>query len=270
MAFQRFVELAITTKDGESVKINDLRIDFDIERACGAENNRCVVRVFNLTKETSAKITEAGGHILLKAGYKDEATGTIFAGDVLRGSRERVENDYITSLEAYDGRTAVMAGFVSLSYAKDTDALTIAQELLKAIGLAYTGTDLIPSGAKYAHGFCFCGLATEGLSFLLARYGLKFTIQDETLYIFEDGKETERTELSIEEGGDLLTLPQILNEGEKNLYAFQTKLNPELFCGALISVKSSTFKGEVVIKRVHCVGSNMDGDFSAEIEAEVV
>ena len=82
MAFQRYVGLSVTTKDGESVKIEDLRIDFDIERTCGKEANRAVIRVYNLTKETSAQVTEADGHILLRAGYKDEAIGTIFTGDM--------------------------------------------------------------------------------------------------------------------------------------------------------------------------------------------
>ena len=185
MAFQRYVGLSVTTKDGESVKIEDLRIDFDIERTCGKEANRAVIRVYNLTKETSAQVTEADGHILLRAGYKDEAIGTIFTGDILCGNRTHEDNDYVTTIEAYDGRTAVMGGMVSLSYAPDTDALTVAQALLDAIGLAYKGTDLIPEGEKYPHGYCFIGMATDGLSELLARYGLFYTVQDETLYIYE-------------------------------------------------------------------------------------
>lgn len=277
MAFQRYIELTVTTKDGESVKIDDLRVDFDIERTDSAESNRAVVRVYNLTKETSAQITEADGHILLRAGYKDETTGTIFTGDIVRGTREREGNDYVTMIEAYDGRTAVMGGVVSLSYAPDTDALTVAQALLDAIGLANKGTDLIPSGAKYAHGYCFIGMASDGLRELLARYSLCLTVQDETVYIYEKGKETESTLLQLEEGGDLLSLPQIVSDktekddiaGEAaNRWAFSAKLKAELVPGASVSVDSSTFRGEVVIRTAHGTGSNMDGDFRVDIEAE--
>lgn len=279
MAFQRYIELSVTTKDGESVKIDELRIDFDIERTSSEKNNRAVVRVYNLTKETSAKISEADGHILLRAGYKDEAVGTIFTGDIVRGTREREGNDYITTIEAFDGRTAVMSGIVSLSYAPDTDALTVAQALLDAIGLANKGTDLIPSGEKYAHGYCFFGMAVDGLRDLLARFGLCFTIQDETLFIYEDGKEMENTGLQLEEGGDLLSLPQIVSDKTEtsdiekeaaNRWAFSAKLNPELVSGAMVKVSSSTFTGEVVIKTAYSTGSNMDGDFRVDIEAEAV
>ncbi|MBO4507099.1 MAG: hypothetical protein J5747_00505 [Spirochaetaceae bacterium] len=277
MAFQRTVELSVTTKDGENKKIDNLRIDFEIERSDTAENNRAVVRIYNLTKETSAQVTEADGHILLRAGYKDESIGTIFSGDILRGCRIREGNDYITTIEAYDGRTAVMGGLVSLSYAPDTDALTIAQALLDAIGLANKGTDLISGGEKYPHGYCFVGLATDGLSELLSRFGLSFMVQDETVYIFEPGKETENSDLTLEDGGALLSLPQPvsdkteikdIDEESKNIWAFSAKLNPQLVPGALVSIDSSTFKGDVVIRSARCTGSNMDGDFRVDIEAE--
>lgn len=279
MAFQRHVELTVTTKDGDSVKIDDLRIDFDIERTDAPESNRAALTVYNLTKETSAAVTEADGHILLRAGYKDEAAGTVFTGDILRGWRERTGNDYLTVIEAYDGRSAVMGGHVSLSYAKDTDALTVAQALLDAIGLAHKGTDLIPDGAKFVHGYCFIGMAADGLRELLARYGLCCTIQDETLYIFEPGRETESTGLRLEEGGDLLSLPQPVSDktdtgdivaDAPNRWAFSAKLNPQLVPGASVSVESSTFRGELVIRAARSTGSNMEGEFRTDIEGEAV
>lgn len=277
MAFQRYVSLIVDTKDGESISIDELRIDFDIEKSDAPESNRAVIRVYNLTKETSAQLTEPDGHVMLRAGYKDEAIGTIFIGDIVCGSREYVGNDYITTLAAYDGRSAVMGGQVSLSYAAGTDALTIAQALLDAIGLPHKGTDLIPS-ENYSHGYCFIGMASDGLRELLARFDLVFTIQDETLYIAEPGAEIESTDLKLEEGGDLLSLPQSLGDKTEtgdisaeapNRWAFCAKLNPQLVPGASINVDSSTFRGEVIIRSAHSVGSNMEGDFRVDIEAEV-
>lgn len=278
MAFQRHVELIVTTKDGDTIKKDDLRIDFEIELTDSREPNRAVVRVYNLTKETSAQMSEADGHILLRAGYKDETTGTIFTGDILRGTRSYEENDYITTLVAYDGRSAAMGGFVSLSYAPGTDATTVAQDLLSATGLAHKGSDLIPGG-QYAHGWCFIGMAADGLRELLARFGLSYTVQDETLCIFEPGKESESTGLTLEEGGDLLTLPQPvsdktdegdINAESANRWAFGAKINPQLVPGASVKIDSTTFKGEVVIRTARLSGSNMDGDFRADIEAEAV
>jgi hypothetical protein len=47
-------------------------------------------------------------------------------------------------------------------------------------------------------------------------------------------------------------------------------LFPQLIPGAACSVEASTFKGEVVIKKAHYTGSNWDGDFKIDIEAEAV
>ncbi len=278
MAFQRNCELNVSTKGGDTVKISDLRIDFDIERGYAPEENRALIRIYNLTKETSAAITEADGHALLRAGYKDESTGAIFSGDILRGWREWVGNDYVTVIEAYDGRTSVMGGQVSLSYAPGTDALTVAQALLGAVGLPYKGTDLIPGG-QYAHGYCYIGMGTDGLEELLARYGLIYTVQDETLYIMQPGAAAEDTGLTLKEGGALLSLPQPVSDktdtddigaDAPNRWAFGAKLNPQLVPGASVSVEASTFKGGLVIKTARSTGSNMDGDFRVDIEAESV
>lgn len=279
MAFQRYVELSVTTKDGENIKIDDLRIDFDIERTDGMGENRAVIRVYNLTKETSSQITEADCHILLRAGYKDESTGSVFTGDVLCGFRTREGNDYVTTIEAYDGRTALKGGLVSLSYAPDTDVFTVAQALLDAVGLAHKGSELIPDGEKYPHGYCFIGMAADGLAELLARYNLVYTVQDETVYIFEQGKKTENTELTLKEGGEILALPQPLSDKTEcsdinsevpSRWSFSAKLNPQLVPGASVNLETSTFKGEVVIQIARCAGSNMDGDFRVDIVAEAL
>ena len=274
MAFQRYVCLSVETKDGDSINIDELKIDFDIEKTDCAEENRAVIRIYNLTSQTSAAVTEADGHVMLKAGYKDESTGTIFTGDILRGWREKSGNDYITTIEAYDGRTARKGGLVTLSYAKGTDALTVAQDLLEAIGLPYKGQDKI--SGTYAHGYCFIGMASDGLSELLARGGLVFTVQDETLYIAEPDSEIDSTGLTLEEGCDLISLPQILSDktdtadvakDAPNRWTFSARLNPQLVPGASVSVESSTLKGDFIIKTARSTGSNMDGDFRTDIEA---
>ena len=119
----------------------------------------------------------------------------------------------------------------------------------------------------------------DGLEELLARCGLFFTVQDETVYIFERSKETESSELTLEEGGDLLALPQQLSdktetadidEDAANKWTFAAKLNPQLVPGASVSVDSSTFKGDLVIQKMWCTGSNMEGDFRVDIEAEAL
>jgi hypothetical protein len=197
----------------------------------------------------------------------------------LKGNRYRNGNDFITELQVQDGRAAVMAGQLSVSFAKDTDAITIAQTFLDAIGLPFKGQGKIPGGEKYPSGFCYIGMATEGLRKILNRFDLTFTIQNEMLYILKPGEAADNTGLKLTPSTGLLTIPQPISDKTgvddsetepSNGWKFSTMLFPELLPGAACKVESSSFSGEVIIHKAVYEGDNWDGDFRIDIEAEAV
>jgi hypothetical protein len=151
VAFLRYVEVIVGPKGGEGFKITGLKISFNIEKTKSADPNKSKIKIYNLSLDTSNKVSVSGNHITLKAGYEDERVAAIFFGDVLKGHRDKEGTEYYTELEVFDGRSAIMAGQVSVSYAKGTDARTVAQGFLDAIGLPYKGIENIP-GAAYEHG----------------------------------------------------------------------------------------------------------------------
>lgn len=279
MAFLRHVEITVGPKDGEGFKIDGLKIAFSIEKTDSTEPNKSKVQIYNLSAETSGKVTVAGNHITLKAGYEDETVAAILFGDVLSGDRHRDGHDYVTELEVFDGRAAVMSSQVSVSYAKETEASTIVQALLDAIGKPYKGADLIPSGEKYSHGFVHVGMATDGLRKVLNRFDLTYTIQNEMLYILKPGEAADNTGLRLTFGTGLLTNPQPVSDktGEddeeteaSNRWKFSTMLFPELNPGASCKVESETLNGDVVVKKAVFSGDNWDSDFRIDIEAEAL
>jgi hypothetical protein len=279
MAFLRHVEIAVGPKEGEGFKIDSLKIAFSIEKTDSADPNKGRIQIYNLSAETSAKVTVAGNHITLKAGYEDEAVAAIFFGDVLSGERKRSGNDYVTELEVFDSRVAVMAGQVSVSFAKDTDATTVAQTYLDAIGLPVKGLENIPAGAVYPHGDTYIGMATDGLQDVLNRYDLTYTIQNEMLYIAKPGEAVETTGLKLSFKTGLLTNPQPVSDktgadDEKaeaaNRWKFATMLFPELNPGAACKIESDTLNGDVKVKSATFSGDNWDGDFRIDLEAEAL
>jgi hypothetical protein len=279
MAFLRYVEITVGPKEGEGFKIDGLKIAFSIEKTDSTDPNKGKIQIYNLSAETSSKVTVAGNHITLKAGYEDEAIAAIFFGDVLSGERRRSGNDYVTELEVFDSRAAVMASQVSVSYAKETEASTIVQAYLDAIGKPYKGADLVPSEGKYPHGYTYIGMATDGLREVLDRFGLVYTIQNEMLYITKPGEATETTGLKLSFKTGLLTNPQPVSDktgadDEKaeaaNRWKFATMLFPELNPGAACKVESDTLNGDVKVKNATFSGDNWDGDFRIDIEAEAI
>jgi hypothetical protein len=279
MAFHRYCEVTVGPKNGKGFKIDGLKIEFSIEKSDTPENNKSTIKIYNLSKDTSSKVTVAGNHIQLRAGYKDETIGAIFFGDVLKGQRIKNGNDYVTELQVFDGRKAVMEGYVKLSYAINTEASTIAREILDAINLPYKGLGLIPPKEKYLHGYSFLGMAVDALREVLNRFGLTYTIQNEMLYIIKPGEAADNTGLKLTPKTGLLTVPQSISDKTttddataeaSNQWKFSTMLFPQLIPRLACSVESSTLNGEVIVKKAIYSGSNWDGDFKIDIEAEAV
>ncbi len=279
MAFQRVVEVEIGPKNGEGFKITDLRIDFKIDKSLSSDPNTGEVKIYNLSDETHNKVITADNHITINAGYQDETVASICFGDVLKGYRELDGMNRVTVLEICDARIAMMGGHISVSYAKDTQAVTIAKAFLDALGLAYKGIENIPEGATYNEAFSFIGVATDGLKEVLNRYGLAFSVQNEMVYIFEQGKQTETTGLELSMKSGLLTTPQAISdkteEGDikaepTGRWKFSTMLFPELVPGAACNVESPILKGTVKIEKAAYQGSNWQGDFKIDIEAKEI
>jgi hypothetical protein len=279
MAFIRQVEAIIGPKGGEGVKINGLKISFEIEKTDKPEANAGKISIYNLSKETHDKICVAGNHCTLKAGYADETITAVMFGDVVKGIRKKSGPDYITEIEIKDGRASVMAGLASVSYAKDTNALTIVQDLIDAIGLPSKGTDLIHNDAVYKGAFSDIGLASDILRKVLNKFELRYTIQNEMIYILKEGEASESTGLRLSPETGLLTIPQPVSDKTTetdtaseapNKWQFKTMLFPQLIPGAACKVESSVINTEMKILKAKLMGDNWLADFVIDIEAEVL
>jgi hypothetical protein len=280
MAFLRRVAVVVGPKGGAGFTIDGLKIAFNIEKTDSPDPNTGKIQLYNLSKDTSNRVTVAGNHVTLKAGYDDETIAAIFFGDVLKGERKRDGRDFVTELQVQDSRIALMSGQVSVSYSKGTDALTIVQSFIGVIGKSAQGLENIPAGAKYPHGYCFIGMAQDGLRDILNRYGLKYTMQDEKLVILKPGAPSDQTGLRLTPESGLLTVPQPVSDKTAskdaesrepvNKWSFATMLFPQLLPGAACSVESSTLKGAVEITKAVYSGDNRTGDFKIEVEAEVL
>jgi hypothetical protein len=279
MAFMRYVEVTVGPKNGTGFKIDGLKISFHIEKTDSSEPNKSTIKIYNLTQETSSKVTVADNHIQLRAGYKDETIAAIFFGTVVEGKRYKEGEDYITELKVQDGRAVVMSSYVSISYTKDVAATTVVEDILNAIGLPHKGEDNIPSGENYPSGFVYTGMATNALRKVLERFDLSYTIQNEMLYILKEGQPADKTGLRLTPETGLLTIPQPISdktseddsEAEaKSGWKFSAMLFPELLPGAACKVEASTFSGDMLIHKTIYDGDNWDGSFKIDIEAEAL
>lgn len=281
MAFLRQIELIVGAKGEDGFKISNLRIAFEIEKTEKSENNTGKIRIYNLSKDTHNKISTAGLHCILKAGYQDESIRSILFGDIVRGERKKSGTEYITELEVKDGREAVMNGYVSVSYEKNTEARLIAQDMLDVMALPYKGIENIPASAVYPGAFSDIGLASDILKKVLNRFDLYYCIQNEMVYIMTENKEVESTGLLLSPETGLLTIPCAVSDKTSdddnkaaagNEWTFRTLLFPQLNPGVACVVNSPEIglNATMKIKSTKFVGDNYGQDFYIDIKAEVL
>lgn len=281
MAFLRQIEVLIGAKGKPGSKIDNLRISFEIEKTQKSENNTGKIKIYNLSKDTHNKISVAGLHCILRAGYNDESIRSILFGNIVRGTRTKSGTEYITELEVKDGREAVMNGHVSVSYGKGTEARVIAQDMLNVMALPYKGIENIPADAVYSGAFSEIGLASDILKKILNRFNLYYTIQNEMVYIMTEEKEVESTGLLLSPETGLLTIPCPVSDKTSdddnkteagNEWTFRTLLFPQLSPGVACVVKSPEIglNSTMKVEKAKFVGDNYGQDFYIDIRAEVI
>lgn len=277
MAFNRQVELLVGTKNNEGLKITQLKIDFEVKKttASGTKTNNAKIKVYNCNEGTAKALCTAGNHCILKAGYEDEVVTTILLGDIVKGEKKKDGVNTVIELEVADGRNQVMQGNISVSYGKDTDVATVVQAFTDVLGFPVKGTENIPSGEKYAHGYSFIGMATDGLKQVLNKVALTYTIQNEMLYIKGPDQSIDNLGLRLTKDTGLLTLPthisdktdsSTIDQTTSNKWKFNTMLFPQLMPGAVCKVESSTLNANIMIEEATFKGTNFDGDFIVEVK----
>lgn len=273
MAYKRSVRLTISDR-AAMVLITELKVEFDVERTMSVDDNTATISVYNLSENTAKMLCTQGNVVQLQAGYLDETVNTIFWGDVVEGSIKHSGTESVATVKCEDGRKGNVTSRVSLSFDVGTPASTIASQAAAALG--YPVTMLASPTSTYTHGYSYIGMAADCLRDVLNKDGLCYTIQNQVLYIHkqdEDNLPLPAKMLSPQTG--LITLPEKLSEkveGDdvqampKSRWKFEAMLFPELQCGAVCVVQSTSFSGSIVIQKVNYSGDNFDGDFKCVVE----
>jgi hypothetical protein len=125
----------------------------------------------------------------------------------------------------------------------------------------------------------FCKDIEQALRDVLNKCGLRYTIQNEMVYILKEGEASESTGLRLSLETGLLTSPQPVSDKTEeadtskdaaNKWAFRTMLFPQLIPGAACKVESANITAEMKITKAKFTGDNWLSEFAIDIEAEVL
>jgi len=276
--------------EGENIRdIEDLRIQFDVDKNDGETFNSGTIHVFNLnetTRKAAARTIPFGDELVkpikvtLYVGYQNELV-QIISGTLLESRNYRVGPDWITEMVIKSGLEAAHKGFTQVSYATKTPAKKIAEDLLAPLNMDIKYTDDANQALqnKFLTSFSASALAIDEIQSFLSRYNLEFTIEehDQCLIYKKDSprdQQTARNNLNtFKPTGGMIGTPQILRYG----VVFRALLRPSIRILQRIYVESVSINSsiqnnpslapEYYVKRIKHVGDTRSDDWFTEIEA---
>lgn len=166
--------------DSSTIDLSAFRFTFKSTQADQETPNNCVIRVYNLSDTTVARIKGEYKRVIVQAGYKNGPAGVVFSGEIRQfgAGREDAKDTYFDLLAA-DGDTAYSYGYMSQTFDKSSTHLEKTAAAISAMSpygvkqgyVAYEGTGgVLPRGAvKF-------GLARAQLRGLVKNVGATWNI----------------------------------------------------------------------------------------------
>lgn len=205
--FNRHIEVRIIGKNDTLVINEELDIEFTCRKDRSTTPNEASVRIKNLS-ETSKRFISADAYVEVYTGYNTDRT-LVMRMDVSRRSTVLQPPDSITTIETFDGLTALKDKEIKITLAPKTSLKRGIEIVAQQAGLKFRVEDLslnVPLLSGYTHSGKLTGALDDLTSVVKASWG----IVNNEIVIVKRGKGigTPRFVISPENG--LLESPKIL------------------------------------------------------------
>ena len=255
--FGRQFQLDIIGKT-ETLKINNLRVSFDIDKTINEKPNPATIRVWNLNRSHLNQILSGEfTKLTLSAGY--QTLSQLYSGDITKARVQRSDLDFVLTLECADGFKAYTQSRVATTLKSGSDDEQILKELHKTLPDIRLGTTSINNKRKLPRGKVMNGDTREMLSRLAKNNNADWSIQDGELVFLPRDKVLKAEAILISQETGMINAPEHTDDGLE----VQCLLNPQLSVGGLIEVKSilEHFNGQYKIVKLLHSGDAMGGDW---------
>lgn len=291
------VTLTPASGTGTGLKIEGLRIAFEIVKSIQSEANTARVELYNLAAATRDRVHEKHDVVRVDAGYAG-VVETVFEGEITHAQSARSGADFVTSIECGDG----VETFAAQTIERRFQAGTRVREVIKTVAskftekipdvenspvrfgkapkkkkesrlslrsldadLAILEADLVAQGFSpvVRRAFSVSGDAREVLDKLARMWRFDWSVQDGALQVVSFGRALvgESVLLSPETGllGNAV-------KTERGMRAVSL-LIPQLRPGVLVTAKSADVTGSFRAEVVKLTGDTHGDTWTAETEA---
>lgn len=200
-------------KGGQGVKIEGLRIAFDIEKTNAKSANNAKIMIYNLNESNKSLLkTKEDLSLTLEVGYGANGVDLLFTGDIVRSTTQRNGADFITTIEVDDGDESLRKAKLEKSYAAGASEKTIVEDALQSMkdaGQIVIGSIDSLRDEVAQNGFSASGLASNIIEQITSKQGLEFSIQNNETQILGTDEDTGEDAIVLTPSTGLIGSPRI-------------------------------------------------------------
>lgn len=273
--YNRTVAADVELKSGSVLRIENLRVKFQIEKTSDSTANKAEIEITNLSRDTRSRIREKDALIRLFAGYTgDLGAVLLFTGNAQRIVTDIETPDIVTKIEAQDGQRTLRESRTSFSYGDRTSVNTIVNRLANELGIPLRQDFSIPG---FYNGYSFNGRAKDGLDAICRNAGYEWSVQDNEIQIIPVGGNTGQIAVNLTPETGLVNEPERLADQEGELeealekeleWRITSLLNPRLTPGGLVNIESQITTGVFTVEKVRHYGDSRGKEWYSEIEVK--
>ncbi|CBX44532.1 hypothetical protein P88_00210 [Erwinia phage phiEt88] len=289
---------------GKAISIKDLRFEFDITKTASKTANEATIKVYNAAPDTIALMEAVNNIVIIKAGYvNDIGAVTIFTGTTCRSLTYQDGPDVITEMELRDSVIPLRDAKISVSFPPSTSALTVLDGVSKNFGLPIKKSVSGVTDKQYISGYAYNGRVRDAMDRVCNYLGLEWSAQDSEIQIIKKGGVYADTAVVLSADTGMVGYPrreaktmtektaakQGLKYGQKGIvrtvidvedptaklkeritlevqgYRVKSLLNPAIYPGAYVQLKSRGINGEFFrVEEARITGDTHGQDWSVE------
>lgn len=225
----------VVADDAEGLDLSQLHIKFSIKQYDLQTPNTCQIRVYNVADQTANQIQKEFTRIVLTAGYKDSAQGTIFDGTLVqvRKGHESAVDSYV-DLSGADGDEALNFGIVQVALKAGSSFADRVNALAKAMNVKTGYVAPLPSDTL-PRGKTMLGMARDHMRDLSMATDTNWSIQNGTLVVLPRDKPLPSEAIELNSATGMVGFPEQTEDGIQ----IKCLLNPQIKIGCQVKINNA-------------------------------
>lgn len=250
-----------------SVVVEDLRVEFEIQKDIDANPNNAKVRIFNLKKENRKKIKDEFKNITVEGGYEKGVVGLLHVGEIRSVINKREgHTDVVTEITSGDADLNHRFGKINQTFPASA---TAPKDLILALYGKMIGVKLgviqdVDKFPPLKRPYTMAGTVVGEMNKIARHYNLYWSIQNGYLEVISKEKYIDRVHVISKDTG-MVGTPDVTELGVHVVTLLNHNIRPK----RLIKVISEEEDASGLFRVNECtyLGCNLDGDFFCDIQA---